>query len=84
LWMASAQYDVGNTSIVAQGGMSQANSTGILQKREFSQFTVGLIHNLSKRSSLFGGYQRGMVDDKNLNSAFRDSNTYTVGMRHNF
>jgi len=84
LWMASAQYDIGNTSVIAQGGMSQANSTGILQKREFSQFTVGLIHNLSKRSSLFGGYQRGMVDDKNLNSAFRDSNTYTVGMRHNF
>lgn len=90
LWMAGAQYDIGNTSLIAQGGMSQANAAanltgpGILAKREFSQFTVGLIHNLSKRSSLFGGYQRGMVDDKNANSFFRDSNTYTVGMRHNF
>jgi len=90
LWFASGQYDWGNTSIVAQGGMSQANSAnnifglGTLEKREFSQFTVGLIHNLSKRSSLFGGYQRGMVDDKNAGGLFRDSNTYTVGMRHNF
>ncbi|MCC8997682.1 MAG: porin [Nitrosomonas sp.] len=82
LWMASAQYDWGNTSIIAQGGMSQANATATAVKREFSQFTVGLIHNLSKRSSLFGGYQRGMVDSTNTN--FRDSNTYTVGMRHNF
>ncbi|GKS69888.1 outer membrane protein (porin) [Nitrosomonas sp. PY1] len=94
LWFVGGQYDWGNTSLVAQGGMSQANSTtnlapgavGDLAKREFSQFTVGLIHNLSKRSSLFGGYQRGMVDDKagNSTSLFRDSNTYTVGMRHNF
>ena len=88
LWFAGAQYDWGNTSIVAQGGMSQANATnnllGAFGKREFSQFTVGLIHNLSKRSSLFGGYQRGMVDDKNTGGLFRDSNTYTVGMRHNF
>ncbi len=87
LWMASAQYDVGNTSIVAQGGMSQANATtnimGTHAKREFSQFTVGLIHNLSKRSSLFGGYQRGMVDNSTT-AIFKDSNTYTVGMRHNF
>lgn len=82
LWMAGAQYDIGNTSIVAQGGMSRANAEGLQAKREFSQFTVGLIHNLSKRSSLFGGYQRGMVDSVNTN--FRDSNTYTVGMRHNF
>lgn len=94
LWFVGGQYDWGNTSLVAQGGMSQANSTAdlgslipgaTLAKREFSQFTVGLIHNLSKRSSLFGGYQRGMVDDKNPGtSLFRDSNTYTVGMRHNF
>ncbi|SFD89886.1 porin [Nitrosomonas sp. Nm166] len=82
LWFAGAQYDWGNTSIVAQGGMADANATAFAAKREVSQFTVGLIHNLSKRSSLFGGYQRGMVDDRN--AVFRDSNTYTVGMRHNF
>ncbi|MBY0498683.1 MAG: porin [Nitrosomonas sp.] len=83
LWFASGQYDWGNTSIIAQGGMSDANATATALKHEVSTFTVGLIHNLSKRSSLFGGYQRGMVDDKAANP-LRDHNTYSVGMRHNF
>lgn len=82
LWFAGGQYDWGNTSFIAQGGMTDANATALAAKREVSSFTVGLIHNLSKRSSLFGGYQRAMVDDRN--SLFRDSNTYSVGMRHNF
>ncbi len=83
LWFAGGQYDMGNTSFIAQGGMSEAKSVnGVAAKREVSSFTVGAIHNLSKRSSLFGGYQRAMVDDKN--AIFRDSDTYTVGMRHNF
>ena len=82
LWFAGAQYDMGNTSIVAQGGMSDANATATQLRREMSQFTVGLIHNLSKRSSLFGGYQRAMLDDRA--NVFKDSNTYSVGVRHNF
>ncbi len=82
LWFAGGQYDWGNTSVIAQGGMSKADSTATALKRDVSSFTVGLIHNLSKRSSLFGGYQRAMVDDKA--NILRDSNTYSVGMRHNF
>jgi len=82
IWFAGGQYDFGNTSFIAQGGMTNAHAIGAFAKREVSSFTVGAIHNLSKRSSLFGGYQRAMVDDRN--AVFRDSNTYTVGMRHNF
>ncbi|WP_293005477.1 porin [Nitrosomonas sp.] len=83
LWFVSTQYDWGNTSFIAQGGRSEANATATAIKRDLSTFTVGLIHNLSKRSSLFGGYQRGMMDDKAVNG-LKDHNTYTVGMRHNF
>ena len=83
IWFAGGQYDWGNTSFIAQGGMTHAHSvSGGPNSRQVSSFTVGLIHNLSKRSSLFGGYQRAMVDDKN--AVFRDSNTYNIGMRHNF
>ncbi|AEJ02913.1 porin Gram-negative type [Nitrosomonas sp. Is79A3] len=83
IWFAGGQYDFGNTSLIAQGGMTNAHGlAGGPAKREVSSFTVGAIHNLSKRSSLFGGYQRAMVDDRN--AIFKDSNTYTVGMRHNF
>ncbi len=81
IWFAGGQYDFGNTSLIAQGGMANAHATATQVSREVSTFTVGAIHNLSKRSSLFGGYQRAMVDSKD---AFKDSNTYSVGMRHNF
>lgn len=83
LWFAGGQYDWGNTSFVAQGGMAHAHGlTGGPASREVSSFTVGAIHNLSKRSSLFGGYQRAMIDG--ATATFRDSNTWSVGMRHNF
>ena len=83
IWFAGGQYDWGNTSFIAQGGMTNAHGlAGGASRREVSSFTVGAIHNLSKRSSLFGGYQRAMVDDRN--AVFRDSNTYSIGMRHNF
>ena len=83
IWFAGGQYDLGNTSLIAQGGMTNAHGmTGGPASREVSSFTVGAIHNLSKRSSLFGGYQRAMIDG--ATATFRDSNTYSVGMRHNF
>ncbi|WP_394809019.1 porin [Nitrosomonas sp.] len=82
IWFAGGQYDLGNTSLIAQGGMTNAHAAGGQVSREVSSFTVGAIHNLSKRSSLFGGYQRAMVDT--TNPVFKDSNTYSVGMRHNF
>jgi general bacterial porin, GBP family len=82
LWFVSGEYALGSTRLIAQGGMSQANRTTFADKRDVSSFTVGAIHNLSQRTSLFGGYQRNMVDDRN--NVMRDSNVYTVGMRHNF
>lgn len=83
IWFAGGQYDLGNTSLIAQGGMTRAHGlAGGAQSRDVDSFTVGAIHNLSKRSSLFGGYQRAMIDG--ATAVFRDSNTYSVGMRHNF
>ncbi|SFK12367.1 Outer membrane protein (porin) [Nitrosomonas aestuarii] len=83
LWFVGGEYALGNTRLLAQGGMSEADATTAAVKREMSTFTVGAIHNLSKRSSLFGGYQRNMIDNSTA-SGFRDSNVYTVGMRHDF
>lgn len=83
LWFVSGEYALGSTRLIAQGGMAEAKRTAFADKRDVSSFTVGAIHNLSQRTSLFGGYQRNMIDDKNP-TGFRDSNVYTVGMRHNF
>ena len=59
LWHASAQYRWGNTVLVAQGGMTKAHGGGVFGAagRKADSFTVGAIHNLSKRTSIFGGYQ---------------------------
>lgn len=82
IWFASGGYTLGMTQLIAQGGMAEANATLGNAKREVSSFTVGAIHNLSQRTSLFGGYQRNMIDDSS--ATYRDSNVYTVGMRHDF
>ena len=86
LWIAGADYTIGNTMLVAQGGMTKAKSeTGIANRRNVENITVGVIHNLSRRSSLFGGYQRVWVKDRNLAPGVdADRNVYSVGIRHDF
>lgn len=89
LWMAGADYTIGNTMLIAQGGMTKAKSSnagvllGSYGKRNVENITVGVIHNLSRRSSLFGGYQRVWVKDRNL-ATDADRNVYSVGVRHDF
>ena len=85
LWFAGADYTIGNTMLIAQGGMAKADSlAGGAAKKNVENITVGVIHSLSRRSSLFGGYQRVWVDDKNIVAADADRNVYSVGMRHDF
>ncbi len=91
LWIVGADYTIGNTMLVAQGGMATAKKTGDVfepfgsyAKRNVENITVGVVHNLSRRSSLFGGYQRVWVKDRNLVGVDADRNVYTVGLRHDF
>ena len=88
IWFVGGEYAIGNTRLIAQGGKTEAHRVqGAVggASRDVSSFTVGAIHNLSKRSSLFGGYQRVMIDDRGLASNVdNDSNKYTIGMRHDF
>lgn len=85
LWIAGADYTIGNTMLVAQGGMTKAKSEGLANRRNVENITVGVIHNLSRRSSLFGGYQRVWVKDRNLAPGVdADRNVYSVGIRHDF
>lgn len=71
IWHAGAQYKWGSTTLVAQGGMTRAKSGGINSSaaRDVDSFTVGAIHNLSKRTSVFGGYQHVYVDNPNAAAA---------------
>jgi predicted porin len=67
IWFAGAQYRLGNTTLVAQGGMTKAHAGGVnaAAARKADSFTVGAIHNLSKRTSIFGGYQHVYTSNPN-------------------
>lgn len=83
VWFVSGQYAWGNANFVVQGGVTTAHETQINQSKSSKNFTVGLIQTLSKRTSIFGGYQNVNVDDKNIIRDF-DRSTWTVGLRHKF
>ncbi len=82
-WYAGGQYKIGNATLVVQGGMTGANSTSFREKRKAESFTVGMLYDLSKRSNLFGGYQRVNLKDRN-SSEDRDRDAWTLGLRHHF
>lgn len=87
LWLAGADYTIGNTMLVVQGGMTHAYTMhGVAGSKDVQNITAGVIHSLSRRSSLFGGYQRVWVKDKNLAAVGLDAdrNVYSVGLRHDF
>ena len=83
VWYTGGQYKWGNTTLIAQGGMTHAHSTNVFASRKSSSFTVGAFHHMSRRTSLFTGYQHVNVEDKN-STIDRDSNIWTAGIRHNF
>jgi hypothetical protein len=99
IWHAGGQYRWGNTTLVAQGGMTHADAGGINNSaaRKAQSFTVGAIHNLSKRTSIFGGYQHVYITNANGAGANnfdqyvapdyatgKGRATYSIGLRHNF
>ncbi len=83
VWYAGGQYKWGNNTFIVQGGMTDAFGTDTFASRKSESITVGAFHDLSKRSSLFGGYQHVNVDDDNA-TMDRDRNTWTMGIRHHF
>ena len=98
IWHVGTNYQWGNTQLVAQGGRTNADAIGTVAARENNSFTVGAIHSLSKRTSLFGGYQRVTMGANSTDAvatgvggetagaayASGNRNTWTMGMRHNF
>lgn len=98
IWHIGSTYQWGSTQLVAQGGMKHAEASTlysaglpfvILDSRDSRSFTAGLIHTLSRRTSLYGGFQRVAFDahtgpDIFLARIGLNRDTWTVGIRHNF
>ena len=97
IWFLTLQYKIGKTTLVLQGGETNADAQGTSVERESQNFTIGAIYNFSKRTRVFGGYQNvsieGARDAANtinstqaqVNGAIQpDRSTWTIGMRHDF
>ena len=103
IWFLTTQYKIGQTTVVLQGGQTKADAIGVgaarAVERESKNITLGAIYNLSKRSRVFGGYQRVSIDGgrdvantinstgAQVNAATTvqpDRSTFTIGMRHDF
>ncbi len=101
IWFLTTQYKIGKTTLVLQGGATKADSVrstaGVLTatEREAKNLTLGAIHMISKRTRVYGGYQRVNVDGaRNVANTTAtgtavlatqpDRSTWTIGMRHDF
>ena len=67
VWFLAAHYQLGKTTLVLQGGKTNADevrTNGVLRagEREAKNITLGAIYKFSKRTSVYGGYQRVRVD----------------------
>lgn len=100
-WFLGAHYKLGKTTLVLQGGKTTAervaNAAGVEQanERTSKNVTVGAIYSFSKRTRVFGGYQRVNVAGAHnvanttvtgtaVLATQPDRSTWTIGMRHDF
>ena len=101
IWFLTTQYKIGKTTLVLQGGQTKAdavsNAAGVVQasEREAKNLTVGAIHSITKRTRVFGGYQRVSVDGaRNVANTTTtgtavlatqpDRSVWSLGLRHDF
>ena len=102
IWFLTTQYKIGKTTLVLQGGQTKADAvtnptTGVVvaSEREAKSLALGAIHMISKRTRVFGGYQRVNVDGARtvdntsgvgtgVLATQPDRSTWTLGMRHDF
>ena len=62
IWFLTTQYKIGKTILVLQGGETKGDSIGTSVEREAKNLTAGAIYSLSKRTRVFGGYQRVSIE----------------------
>ena len=105
IWFLSTQYKLGQTTLVLQGGQTKADAVSVAgvvtaNEREAKNLTAGAIYSLSKRTRVFGGYQRVSVEGARSVSNVQgapgttagtvalatqpDRSTWSIGMRHDF
>lgn len=62
IWFLGGQYKIGNAVLVLQGGRTKADGFNGLPDMKARNITVGAVYFFSKRTRVFGGYQKVDVD----------------------
>ena len=97
IFFLTLQYKLGKTTLVAQGGQTNADAIDTSVKRKATNITLGAIYNFSKRTRVYGGYQKVDIDggrdiantpnstQQQVSAAVQpDRSTWVVGLRHDF
>ena len=100
IWFLSGQYKIGKTTLVVQGGKTtadQVTANGVVtaNERTAKNITVAAIYNFSKRTRVFGGYQKVSVNGARsvdntsatgttILATQPDRSTWEIGLRHDF
>jgi len=86
VWMLGGTYTMGNNLIYggygAGGAINNGNlySGGALGTDDYATWEIVGIHNMSKRTFVYGGYVKINPDDSSID----DTKHFTAGMRHSF
>lgn len=78
VWMLGGTYTMGNNMITASYGKQEEGSGSSPITEGSNQWEIVGVHNLSKRSLLYGGYVKTTPDDSS------DTTYWTAGMKHKF
>ncbi len=80
VWFFGYQLKAGNNIFVAQVGKNEADlNVGLDTETDY--FALGVIHELSKKTRVFGGYRN---TDKNAAGAGNETEVFSVGLRVTF
>jgi predicted porin len=75
LWHIGASYTMGNNLLYAAYGQGDPDIQAI---DETWAMTIAAVHNMSKRTSVYAGYNKEDFDDAG------DASQFSVGMKHKF
>ncbi len=85
IWFLGYHLQMGNNTLVAEYGNGKVDiaSSATDQKDDF--YAVGLIHKMSKKTRVFGGYSKTTLDNSGGDAASDgDRDAWTIGMRVDF
>lgn len=75
---------MGNNTFVAQYGDSTVEHVGGLNDQEGQYYALGLVHKMSKKTRVYGGYRKTEVDNVGGGTSNAEGDVVSLGLRVDF